>query len=278
MTPIRPKFANPPLIERAISVVFVPVTQLTLGDYGLFWSKILAEFPESEVMDPLAAEVERFEGRLQPAQVGFEILPAGVLPRAAFRNSNAGELIQVQPDRFAFNWIKSGTDHKYPHSEATLKRFFDLFGLFADYVTHRGFGELSIIQCELTNVNIIPVADVGQNFADLATVLRLPPLSLDCDQLQLENQLIGSKHLMLGDDGNPIGRVHALGQPSLRLPNNEEVYRLDISARGAPLGAGIEGVRAFFDRAVSAVNSVFLASVTNAGRQFWGEYDGQPSN
>jgi uncharacterized protein (TIGR04255 family) len=264
---------NPPLIERAISVVFNPLTQFSIGDYGLFWSEIFSEFPDSEIMAPLAVEIERFEG-LQPAPSGIQILPPGSLPRAAFRNTAAGELVQVQADRFGFNWIKTGADHKYPHSEATLERFFKLFETFSHYIEKRRLGEIAIIQCELTNVNIIPVSDVGESFADMATVLRLAPLSFECDEIKLENQLVGSKHLMLDDDGGQIGRVHALGQPSLRIQSGEEVYRLDISARGAPLGPGADGARRFFDRAVSSVNGVFLANVTSAGRQFWGEYDG----
>lgn len=244
----------------------------SLGDYGLFWSEILAEFPVSEVMDPVPVDIEQF-GRFQPAQTKLEIMPADSLPRAAFRNAEAGELIQVQPDRFGFNWIKTGGDHEYPHSEATLDRFFQLFELFSYYISKRGLGDISIIQCELTNVNIIPVSDVGQSFADIATVLKLAPLSVNFAQLQLENQLVGSKYLILDHKGEPIGRVHALGQPSLRIPDKEEVYRLDISARGAPLSPDIEGVRQFFDQAVSAVNGVFLASVTSAGRQFWGEHN-----
>lgn len=277
MKPIRPKFANPPLIERAISVVFNSLPQFSLGDYGLFWSEIIAEFPNSESLDPVAVEVERF-GPPEPLQIGIQILPSGSLPRAAFRNAAMGELVQVQPDRFSFNWIKTGDDHKYPHSEATLDRFFKLFEIFSSYVNKKRLGEILIIQCELTNVNIIPVSDVGQSFADIATVLRLAPLSIDYAQLQLENQLIGSKHLMLDNEGKQIGRVHTLGQPSLRVPDNEEVYRLDISARGAPLGNGSTGARNFFDQAVSAVNGAFLANITRAGRQFWGEYDGQHSN
>lgn len=273
MTPIRPKFSNPPLIERAISIVFDPLAQLSLGDYGLFWSEILGEFPVSEALDPVAVEVEQFDG-FRPPRVGIQIMSGGMIPRAAFRNAAAGELIQIQSDRFGFNWIKTGEDHAYPHSEATLDRFFLLFKQFSKFVQKRQLGEISIVQCELTNVNVVPVSDVGQSFADIATVVRLAPLSFDCAQLQLENQLVGSKHLMLDDRGRPIGRVHALGQPSLRVPGNEEAYRLDISARGAPLGTGLEGARRFFEEAVSAVNGVFLASVTKAGRRFWGEYDG----
>lgn len=273
MRSIRPKFRNPPLIERAISIVIEPLSELSVGDYGLFWSDIIDEFPTSEAMDPVTAVIESFGG-FRPSPVGIQLVPGGALPRAAFRDRLGGELVQIQRDRFGFNWIKTGDDHKYPHSEATLDRFFELLVKFMSYIERRGLGTLKIVQCELTNVNVVLVSDVGENFSDMATVFKLAPLEFDCDHIRLENQLVGSKHLILDDDGEPIGRVHTVGQPSLKVPNNEEAYRLDISARGAPLGANLEGARRFFDVAVSAVNAVFLSSVTKAGRRFWGEIDG----
>ncbi|MEO8547142.1 MAG: TIGR04255 family protein [Sphingomicrobium sp.] len=273
MTPIRPNFENPPLIERAISVVFEPLTKLSIGDYGLFWADILAEFPTSEAMEPVAAEVEQFEN-FRPRQVGIQLVSAGMLPRAAFRNAAKGELVQLQNDRFGFNWIKTSDDHKYPHFEATVDRFFGLLDRFSDYARRRDLGHIKITQCELTNVNVVLVTDVGESFADIATVLKLAPLEYDCANIRLEQQLVGSKHMILSDEGQPIGRVHTLGQPSLKVPSNEEAYRLDISARGAPLGPDLAGARRFFDVAVSAVNAVFLASTTKAGRRFWGEIDG----
>jgi uncharacterized protein (TIGR04255 family) len=270
VTPIRPRFSNPPLIERALSVAFEPLTDLSIGDYGLFWAKILDQFPTSEAMDLVSVELEQFTG-FRPARMGVQLVSAQELPRAAFRNVDSGELVQIQNNRFGFNWIKTNDDHQYPHSEAILERFFQLFGIFKDYIVGKELGAINITQCELTNVNVILVSDVGTSFADIATVLRLAPLEYRCENIRLEDQLVGSKHLMLDDTGSAIGRVHTLGQPALRVPNNEEAYRLDISARGAPLGSGIAGAHRFFNEAVSAVNAVFMASTTTAGRRFWGE-------
>lgn len=273
MTPIRPKFQNPPLIERAISVTFKNLEQFTLGDFGLFWSRIRVDFPVSEAKPLVRQEHEEF-GEFRPIQQQIQIVPEETLPRAFYRNPERGELVQIQSDRFSFNWIKTNTDHAYPHSEAVLKRFFTLLDNFTTFVAERQIGEIVPVQCELTNVNVIPVSDVGEAFPDVATVVRLPQLSNQYDCIKLESQIAGSKHLLLADDGTPIGRVHSLGQPSLQVETGEKAFRLDIVARGAPTAPSIAGVKAFLERAASAVNAVFLASVTQAGRQFWGEIDG----
>jgi len=145
---------------------------------------------------------------------------------------------------------------------------------FTSFLADRGLGEIKPVQCELTNVNVIPVSDVGEAFPDFATVVRMPELSENHSCIRLESQFSGAKHLMLGDDGHPIGRVHSFGQPSIKIDSGELAFMLDIVGRGAPLGEGISGVMCFLERAVSAVNAVFLASVTASGRQFWGEIDG----
>jgi uncharacterized protein (TIGR04255 family) len=272
LTPIRPKFSNPPLVERAVTVVFEKVN-LSIGDYGLFWSSCLDEFPISEAAAPLAVEIERFDG-FRPSQTKIEFVDAGTLPRALFRNPAKGELLQLQNDRFSFNWVKTSDDHTYPHSEAVLSRFFEFFKGFAEFAKSRGLGTLIPVQCEITNVNAISLSDVGDSFVDFGTVVRLPDVSFSDPFLTLESQVSGAKYLIIGEDGRPIGRVHSIGQPGIQATTQELVYRFDITARGAPIGDGIGGIEAFFDSAVSAVNGVFLASITQSGRRFWGELDG----
>lgn len=271
--PVRPKFRNPPLVERAITVVFEKIDGFSLGDFGLFWDIIRDEFPVSEAVAATPVDLERFD-IFTPVQPLVELIPADALPRGYFRNSDAGELLQVQADRFTFNWLKTGSDHCYPHSEVTFARFWAFYAQFEAFLRSRELGGIKIIQCELTNVNAIPVSDVGETFADVATVLKMPEWRPDTEMICLEGQVAGARHLMLNDAGEAIGRVHSMGQPAMRVSDNERTFRLDIVARGAPLGEGLSGARGFFDEAVSAINSVFLAITTQAGRQFWGEYDG----
>ncbi|WP_293968071.1 TIGR04255 family protein [Sphingomonas sp.] len=273
VTPIRPKFTNPPLIERAISVHFAELSGFTLGDYGLFWSIIRDGFPLSESAGRTPPNIEQYDG-FRPAEQQISIVDGGSLPRALFRNATSGELVQIQPDRFTFNWIKTGVDHAYPHSEVTLERFFDLLTLFERFAADRGLGALQFDQCELTNVNVVPVEDVGETLSDVATVVKLPDVANPCRSVRLEQQIVGSRHIFTDEDGRPLGRVHTMGQPAIRAQDSALAFRLDIVARGAPLSTGRKGLEDFFNLAVSAVNGVFLASVTQAGRKFWGEQDG----
>lgn len=270
---VRPKFKNPPLIERAISVAFEPLQDFSLGDFGLFWSRIKDEFPVSESMPLVRQEIEDLTG-FPAAKNRIEIVPPETLPRAFFRNPELGELVQVQQDRFSFNWIKRNDEDRYPHSEQVFAKFGTLLESFEEFLANRKIGQVAPLQCELTNVNVIPLADVGDAFPDMATLVRMADLSNDFECIELESQMSGSKFFILGENGAPIGRVHCAAQPTQKVGSDELALRIDITARGAPLSKDRVGIEKFLTAAGSAVNAVFLANITRAGRQFWGEQDG----
>lgn len=273
MKPIRPKFKNPPLIERAISVAFEPLEAFTLGDFGLFWLNIQNEFPVSETKPLVRQEIEDVTG-FSTSQNRIEIVPVETLPRAFFRNPELGELVQVQQDRFSYNWIKTDDDDHYPHSEQVFQKFHSLLDSFEAFLADRQIGAIVPLQCELTNVNVIPLAEVGDAFTDMATMVRLAELSDEYDCVELESQMSGSKFFIRDEVGSLIGRVHCLAQPTQKVGTEELAFRIDISARGAPLSADRSGIEAFLEAAGSAVNAAFLANVTQTARQFWGEEDG----
>lgn len=272
MKPVRPKFSDPPLIERAITISFEPIENFAIGHYGLFWQDILADFPVSETQPLVTNEKERFSGP-QAVTHMIQLLPQDTLPRAFYRNADRGELIQLQPDRFSFNWIKAGDHDEYPHSEATVDQFVKLLDRFEAFLAQHGLGPIVAIQCEITNVNVIPVSDFGGSFA-MPGAIKIPPAFSDEPFLRPESAMLATRHLIVADDGSPVGRVHMHAQPSLRVSDGEEVYRLDITARGAPLAPERGGVLAFLEVAVSAVNAVFLATVTEDARKVWGEQHG----
>ncbi len=45
----------------------------------------------------------------------------------------------------------------------------------------------------------------------------------------------------------PLGRLHVSIQPGWRKPDNAPIYVLELTARGAPTGIGMEGAQSFFD-------------------------------
>lgn len=266
-TPIRLEYERPPLIEQAISVGFDPLAGFRIVDYGLFWSKIAAEYPEVSNEAPLDNPTELFEG-VRPSGISFNVLAAPPMPRAMFRSGDGG-LVQVQPDRFGFNWAKEG-DREYPRSEAVMVRFENLFDRFLVFVKEQQLGEVVLRQCELTNLNIIPVSDFGTSYSDITRALRIDPLDLGLNYLVAETYIRNRQHRIVETDGTPIGRLHTAISPVISNADNSQAFRLEFTARSAPTIRTIEQMRRFFAVARNAINGAFDALVADEMKRKWG--------
>ena len=269
--PIRPNFERPPLAEQAISLLFDPIEQFRIVDYGLYWQQIADQFPHVSSDAPIEAPVEHFGG-FRPTDIQFKLLTVPPLPRASF-SGEAGELVVVQPDRFGFNWAKVG-DAAYPRSEKLMERFRELFAGFASYVEKQRLGGITFRQCELTNLNVIPVADFGIDFADMANAFRVDPLDLGVDFLRAETYIRNRQHVILGDGGQPVGRLHMNISPVVSTHDQSKAFRFELTARSGRQIDSVAAADKFFELARDAINGAFLATVTEKMKGIWGEANG----
>lgn len=271
--PIRPDFERPPLAEQAISIVFEPIQGFRIVDYGLFWSEIAADFPNVATEAPLEAPIEEFES-VRPSQVSFKLHLAPPIPRAMFRNQTNGELVQLQNDRFGLNWAKIA-DQEYPRSEPLMARFRILYEKFSQYVERQSLGPLVLRQCELTNLNVIPVSDFGNSYSDFSKAFRVDAVDFDLPYLQPE-MFERSRQLRINDSkGNPLGRLHMTIAPVISNVDNTQAFRFELTARSAPKIQSLEDALGFFDVARNAINGAFIASVTDEIKSKWGEKHGE---
>lgn len=271
MEHIRPNFDRPPLVEQAIVVVFEPISGFSIVDYGLFWAEIRNEFPVVASSEPAAEQTELFDQYRQTNPI-LELLESIPLPRAMFRDEAGGEAVQVQPDRFGFNWSKVGNDH-YPRSEPVMARFEALFAKFCSFVEARGMGPIALKQAELTNLNIIPVRDFGAGYEDITAALRVDPLDLGVPFLKAETYTRVRQHRIIDGAGNSLGRLHTVINPVVSSHDREKALRLELTARSAPDITSIEAMRDFFGVGRDAINAAFCAITTPEMRAHWGEQD-----
>lgn len=162
----RPKahatFERPPLAEVSFGLAFAPLAGFRTADYGLFWSRLGAEF--NETLDkPVIGDVASL------AQ--DEWFP---LPRVWFVHRNTEHLIQLQPNRFYFNWRLSAAKNPYPRFEVLKPLFESYLTKFGSFVAERGLGEIKASGFELSYVNHIPqgsgwnsIGDIGDVFPDV---------------------------------------------------------------------------------------------------------------
>lgn len=248
--------------------MFTPVSGFSFGDVGLYWGSVRQSFTSCVAQEALPHAIE---SRDQEQSVTIQLTPNATIPRAVFRHENGAELIQLQDDRFSFNWMLTEGE-EYPRHDETIRRFWGLFDGFNEYLRERGLQEPTLIQCELTNVNIIPLSDFDSSLSSaLAGLNTTLPTTGDDECLQLEAVKLAMHRLILDPAGGFRGRVHSELQPVRNLQSNQEAIRLDITARGEPRNRSRAGAVEFFEMARSAINATFLGFASEDARKVWGE-------
>lgn len=248
--------------------MFEPISGFTIGHFGLFWAEIRADFPQC-VSQPAISNV--VEGFGPPEPLSVELIQGASPARALYQAPSAGELVQVQSDRFSFNW-KLTPGAEYPRYDKTLPRFWKLFDIFAAFLDRENLGPVKLTQCELANVNIIPVDDFGGSFADATKALALQfPRIEEHWTLNLENGQIAASYAILQDDGMPVGRLHANTQTVVNIATSKAAIRMDLTARGGGPRLDRHSAEQFFGYARNAINAAFLAYTTEEAQAFWGK-------
>jgi uncharacterized protein (TIGR04255 family) len=251
--------------------MFEPISDFTIVDYGLFWSLIKDEFPAVETQPPMDNAIEKFGTPPGRPEIQLRLMSGDMLPRCFFRREDNTEILQLQRDRLTFNWLSSDGG-RYPRHEQTVARFRDLFERFEKFAAERGLEQPRVNQCEIVNVNIVPIEDFGEDYAAVEGVfVGTSPLA-KLDFLPIESHIVNTQHVILSDD-EPRGRLYAARSNVIRIEDSSKAFRYELTARGAPIGTGVEGVLNFFELARSAINTAFMVATTDKAKDLWGLSD-----
>ncbi len=266
-------FDRPPVTEVAFAVQWAePVTDETLT-LGRFWPKIQARYPHLEPQAPLPPMAEQF-GASAPVAISFEIFDRPPSGRYWLLNEDRTELVQVQPDRFAYNWRKEPPDAttaaEYPRYEHLRERFFELYVEFVR--TCHEYGRDTVpTWCELTYVNPIEV-ESDDGWPDLSTVLaRLRPVELQ-GLGRPEDTTLNERYLLTRGE-KPYGRFYATAAPARRVKDNAPLVMLTLVARGMAASPDTAGVIQLLDEGRDLIVNGFRDMTTDEMHERWGLHD-----
>lgn len=155
-----PDYDNPPLVEVVCGLSFEPLKDLKIPHYGLFWERIRKNYPNIEHAAPL--------GDL-PETISSERLP---IPRVWYIHSSSNNVIQLQNDRFLFNWRFVRAGDEYPRFENIKSSFQECIKLFCKFVEECGIGEISPLECELSYINHISSGDGWSEPAQIGNLFK----------------------------------------------------------------------------------------------------------
>jgi uncharacterized protein (TIGR04255 family) len=155
-SPALPDYENPPVNEVICGLRFEPSDDFKLPHIGLLWSRIFDKYPKVQHATPI---MERADQGVEDPVTG---LP---LPRVWLINSADDELIQIQRNRFYYNWRRR--EGVYPRYKTLVLKFYETFELFSSFRKELGIGKIVPLACELTYVNHIPKGEGWETIDDL---------------------------------------------------------------------------------------------------------------
>ncbi len=264
-----PEFDRPPVSEVALSIEFSPLERWGAAHGGLYWSRIIRDYPRTETHQPIASQIEKFGSDTWQQQPGPKLKmidPAGI--RFWFLTDDETRLIQIQRDRLIVNWRKVKGTEVYPRYESDIRpRFKREFASFIGFVQERELGKIDVQQCDVTYVNDIPLGEGWDSLSDLPKLLGV------CSPLRPGSFLPMMETLFLqGSFEMPHnhGRFHFATQFLKRMTDEREVYQLRLTARGKPDSSSESDVLSWLDIGREWVVRGFADLTTPEAHNLWG--------
>jgi uncharacterized protein (TIGR04255 family) len=264
-----PVFDQPPVIEVAVSVQFTPLPSLDAARLGLAWSRFRSKFPRVESKPPLPRTEERFDEPTVP-RLQLKIETDLAAPRLWLLDDAGTRLLQVQRDRFAFNWRKAESAKAYPRYTELRKEFLQNYDLFQAFLTDEKLGDLVPDQVELTYVNHIAAGESNDKRMPLERCLRLWSGEPAGSILPQAEAVTLTSQYVFREEGRAVGRLHVGVQPRLYMATGRPLYHVQLIARGAPNpSSNTDGVLAMLDRGHVWIVRAFTDITTAEMHQLW---------
>ena len=230
-------FANPPVVEVVCGAAFTTLRALRVPHFGLFWNTFRNEFPRVQEAPPLVlAAADKIE---------IELLQNPPLPRVWFLNEDESALIQIQKDRFIYNWKRQGATDPYPRYKTIYPTFVSWISRFSKFLKENDLGEMEFRQFELTYVNHIPIDSVSGILA------RAPDTLIDHKRDSTSGRFLpeGTNFSWTTEYALPngTGSFYILAQSARTVRDGQLLIRLDISAKGIGKEASLAGMKSWFD-------------------------------
>lgn len=266
--PIIRSYKQAPVIETVLSIQFKPIPNFTIPHFGIYWKQTLAEFPQSEIKPPILHMIEEFSRGPSQRSSGIDLeIPTERAIRYWFLDKTRNSFIQLQQDRFIYNWQRVIEADVYPRYRTTRSKFLSEWQKFCDFLESEKLGRPEVDQCEVTYVNHLENTAGWNSYGDLSKVVSYWSGKTSGSFLPEPEKInINARYVM----PNNQGRLYVSIQPVIRARDAMEVLQLNLTARGAPVSSKTEDVFNWLDLGRQWIVEGFTDFTTNEMHNLWG--------
>jgi uncharacterized protein (TIGR04255 family) len=269
-----PSFRKPPVVEVAVGIQFEPIERLRNPHLGLLWSRFRESFPKVEDHHPRPPVSESFEPDAAGQRlVRLQLLDVPDVSRSWFVSEHGHELIQVQQDRFVFNWRRQGPEPQYPRYAYVRGRFTEALGVFRQFLLDEDLGHLVPNQSEVLYVNHILPGGIWTGFDSLSEVIPSWEPRFSESFLPGVEDVRFTVRYRIPDGGQPQGRLHIAAAPG-HDRDGKAILVLQLTARGRPKVQTIESALSFLDTGREWIVRGFTAFTSPEMHREWERTNG----
>ena len=157
-------FEKPPVVETVLGVEFPPIQGWGVQHFGLLWSRIRERFPKFEQQAPIipVSSVPAIQFQLGSPPV-----------RGWYIDRSETRVMQVQFDRFNYNWRERPGNERYP-LYATLRPEFEAEWMhFLRFLQENDLAVPTPTQASVTYINHIPRGSGWSSANELGKIIKV---------------------------------------------------------------------------------------------------------
>ncbi len=242
-----PSYRNPPINEVVCGLVFKEIDKLRIPHTGLFWQKILAVYPTCEHAEPLAD--------VDVGKLSVDKATGLPWPRVWLIGQKGNDLVQIQKDRFYYNWRKIDPLDEYPRHENVLRNFRTNLEIFLAFVKDFGLGSIEPQHCELTYINHIPKGEGWESNANIGDLF--PDIRWRNQQSRFLSPPAGLSWEVFFPLPDDAGQLRVSLRQGIRKLDKLPILVLDLTAKGLGADKSMDAIWYWFQLGHKWIVSTF---------------------
>lgn len=247
-----PEYEDPPVVETVLGVEFAPIAGWSVIHFGLFRETVKAEFPDFEELPAVVSSARYSDDARAADEQSGEFGSVSPYVRCLFVDHANDRLIQVQRDRFMYNWRRE-VNKNYPRYLNNVRpNFIEQWRRFKGFLEEQRLEGPRVRRSEVTYVNHFERGKEWSSFDDLS---KLMTFWIDPRDKQARNPIPTPRFLPTPEYAdidiryriNDQDHLHVEVRRAERHKDGAEILQTTLTARLSPVGGDDEAILATFD-------------------------------